>query len=57
MFAAQCHVDLKNEVHLNDNTLEIHQTSGDTAIVDGNNNLTIHGERVELNAEQKASHR
>lgn len=53
VFAAQCHVDLKSEVHLNDNTLEIHQTSGDTAIVDGNNNLTIHGERVELNAEQK----
>lgn len=51
--AAQCHIGLQNEIHLNERQLEIHQTSGDSAVVDGNNELTIHGERVPLSAEQK----
>ncbi|WP_159738104.1 YggN family protein [Vibrio atypicus] len=53
VYAAQCKVDLKNEIHLSGDKLEIHQVSGDTAIVDADNNVTIHGERIELNSEQK----
>ncbi|UPQ88530.1 YggN family protein [Vibrio sinaloensis] len=52
-FAAQCHIDLKNDIRLNDERLEIHQVSGETAIVDQNNNLTIHGESIELSADQQ----
>lgn len=53
VYAAQCKVDLKNEIHLSGNKLEIHHASGDTAIIDEQNNLTIHGERIELDASQK----
>ncbi|NVD07347.1 DUF2884 family protein [Vibrio sp. JPW-9-11-11] len=53
VFAAQCNIDLKNDIRLNDERLEIHQTSGETAVVDENNNLTIHGERIELSADQQ----
>lgn len=53
VYAAQCKVDLKNEIHINGERIEIHQTSGDTAIVDENNNLTIHGEKIELDDSQK----
>lgn len=53
VYAAQCKVDLKNEIHLNGERIEIHQISGDTAIVDENNNLTIHGEKIELDDGQK----
>lgn len=54
-YAAQCKVDLKNEVHLNGERIEIHQTNGATAIVDANNDLTIHGEKIELDDGQKQS--
>lgn len=53
VYAAQCKVDLKNEIHLNDNKLEIYQTSGEVAVLDDKNNLTIHGEQIELDPEQK----
>ncbi len=54
-WASQCRVDLKNEVHLNGEQLEIHQKNGDTAIVDGQDNLTIHGEAIPLDADQRAA--
>ncbi|USD31940.1 MULTISPECIES: YggN family protein [Vibrio] len=52
-YAAQCNVDLKNDIRLNDKTLEIHQKGGDTAIVDAENTLTIHGEEIPLDASQQ----
>lgn len=52
-YAAMCKVDLKNEVHLNGQSVEILHTNGESAIVDANNNLLIQGERVELDQEQK----
>lgn len=52
-YAAQCKVDLKNEVHLNSERIEILQTSGEKAIVDADNNLLIHGEKIELDSEQQ----
>ncbi|MCG9578343.1 YggN family protein [Vibrio tubiashii] len=52
-YAAQCKVDLKNEIHLNGERIEIVQTSGEKAIVDADNNLLIHGEKIELNNEQQ----
>lgn len=52
-YAAQCKVDLKNEIHLNGERIEIVQTSGEKAIVDADNNLHIHGEKVELDNEQQ----
>jgi len=53
VYAAQCKVDLKNEIHLNGERLEILQTSGEKAVVDAGNNLLIHGEKIELDREQQ----
>ena len=52
-YAAQCKVDLKNEIHLNGERIEIVQTSGEKAVVDADNNLLIHGEKIELDNEQQ----
>ena len=54
-WAAQCKVDLKNEVHLTGEQLEIHQKNGDTAIVDAHDNLIIHGETIPLDNDQRAA--
>ena len=54
-FAAQCRVDLKNELRIDEQKVEIHQVNGDTAILDGNNDLYIHGEKVALDADQQAA--
>ncbi|EKK9985517.1 YggN family protein [Vibrio vulnificus] len=53
--ATQCRVDIKNEVRLDGEVLEIHQTNGDKAVVDASNNLYIHGEKIELNGDQQAA--
>ncbi|NVC62066.1 DUF2884 family protein [Vibrio sp. 05-20-BW147] len=53
--ASQCRVDIKNEVRLDGEVLEIHQTNGDKAVVDASNNLYIHGEKIELNDDQQAA--
>ncbi|MGD8173183.1 YggN family protein [Vibrio sp. TRT 21S02] len=53
IWAAQCQVDLKNEIRLGGQQLEIHQANGETAILDDNDNLVIHGEKIELDAGQK----
>lgn len=55
LMAAQCKVDIKNEIHLDGQRLEIHQTSGATAVVDEDNNLMIHGDVIPLDSEQKAA--
>ena len=54
-FAAQCRVDLKNELRIDDQKVEIHQVNGDTAVFDENNDLYIHGEKVELDTDQQAA--
>ncbi len=54
-YSAQCRIDINNEVHLDGQSLEIHQTSGDKAVVDQNNNLFIKGQQVELDSEQKVA--
>ncbi|MDF4805665.1 chemotaxis protein, partial [Vibrio parahaemolyticus] len=37
-YAAQCRVDIHNEVRMDGQSLEIRQTSGDKAVVDEDNN-------------------
>ncbi|MCB5357609.1 YggN family protein [Vibrio lentus] len=54
-FAVQCRVDLKNELRIDEQKVEIHQVNGDTAILNGNNDLYIHGEKVALDADQQAA--
>lgn len=54
-YAAQCRIDLKNQLTLHGEQIEITQADGDTAKVDGDNNLFIHGEKIALDAEQTAS--
>lgn len=53
VYAAQCRVDIKNEIHLNEQSVEIHQTSGETAVIDANGKLHIHGEVIELDSAQQ----
>ncbi|WP_180275356.1 YggN family protein [Vibrio coralliilyticus] len=53
VYAAQCQVELKNDIRINGETLEIHQVSGDSAIVNADNTLTIHGEVIPLDASQQ----
>ncbi len=55
LWAAQCHVEIKHEVHLDGKTLEIHRTDGDAAIIDQHNRLTIKGKPVSLSAEQQSA--
>ncbi|MCF7481246.1 YggN family protein [Vibrio sp. J1-1] len=54
-YTAQCRVDINNEVRMDGQNLEIHQSTGDTAVVDEQNNLFIKGEQVQLDADQKAA--
>ncbi|CAM2758375.1 YggN family protein [Vibrio mytili] len=54
-YSAQCRVDIHNEVRMDGQSLEIRQTSGDTAVVDEDGNLVIKGESIELDADQKAA--
>ncbi|SDH68664.1 Protein of unknown function [Vibrio xiamenensis] len=54
-WASQCRVDLQNEVHLDGEQLEIHHKNGDTAIVDAQDNLIIHGETIPLDSDQRAA--
>ncbi|GLT17219.1 chemotaxis protein [Vibrio zhanjiangensis] len=51
--AAQCKVDLKNDIRLNGERLEIHQQDGNTAVVDSQNRLMIEGKEVTLEPEQQ----
>ncbi|MGF1719854.1 YggN family protein [Vibrio kyushuensis] len=53
--AGQCKVNLKNEIHLNSEQLEVVQVSGDTAVVDTNNDLYIAGKKIELDEQQKSA--
>ncbi|WP_299689552.1 YggN family protein [uncultured Vibrio sp.] len=54
-FAAQCRVDLKNELRIDDQSVEIHQADGDTAVIDNNYDLYIDGAKVDLDAAQQAA--
>ncbi|MGY0614107.1 YggN family protein [Vibrio sp. FJH11] len=54
-YSAQCRVDINNEVRMDGQSLEIRQSTGEKAVVDEDNNLFIKGEKVELDADQKAA--
>ncbi len=54
-YAAQCRVDINNEVRMDGQNLEIRQTTGEKAVVDEDNNLFIKGEQIALDNEQKAA--
>ncbi len=53
VWAAQCKVDVQNEVHLKGANVEIHAANGDTAVMDDNNRLYLHGEEIELDSNQQ----
>ncbi len=53
VFAGQCKVDVQNEVHLSGSNVEIHTTSGETALMDEDNRLYLHGEQIELDSSQQ----
>lgn len=53
--AAQCRIDIQNQVTLDGEKIEIAHSDGEKAVVDGDNNLFIHGEKIQLDAEQQAA--
>ena len=53
VYAGQCKVDVQNEVHLSGSNVEIHTTSGETALMDEDNRLYLHGEQIELDSSQQ----
>lgn len=53
VWAAQCKIDVQNEVHLSGSSVEIHTTSGDKAVMDERNRLYLHGEQIELDRSQQ----
>lgn len=54
-WAAQCQVDIQNEVHLNTQRVEILRSSSDKALIDKQNNLYIQGKKMVLSADQQAA--
>ncbi|OLQ91532.1 chemotaxis protein [Vibrio panuliri] len=52
-YAAQCRVDLKNQISLDGEQVEITQADGGSAKLDGDNNLYIHGKKIALSEEQQ----
>lgn len=54
LWAAQCQqLDVKNELHLNGSDVEVHTISGQTAVMDHNNDLYLAGEKQTLTPEQQ----
>ena len=53
--AAQCRVDVKNEVHINSEHVEIHRADGQIATMTANNQLSIDGKSVPLDSEQASA--
>lgn len=54
-YAAQCTVDVQNEVHLDGHQVKIFKEEGAKVVIDQNNDLYISGEKITLNAiQQKA---
>ncbi|WP_322802992.1 YggN family protein [Vibrio alfacsensis] len=54
-YAAQCRIDINNEVRMDGQNLEIVHANGEKAVVDEENNLFIKGELIELDTDQKAA--
>ena len=54
VWAAQCRVDVKNEIHLDGSKVEIHRADGQVAKLQPDNNVVIDGKKVNLNDEQKS---
>lgn len=55
LLAAQCHVNIKNEVRLDGKNMEIRQANGDKAVINQNNQLIIKGQRVALDHQQTSA--
>lgn len=53
--AAQCRVDVQNEIHLDGKAIEVVQINGSSARIEANNDLYIHGEKIELTEDQQAA--
>ncbi|MFC5078352.1 hypothetical protein VTH8203_04154 [Vibrio thalassae] len=53
MAIGQCGVDIKNEVHLDGEQVEIVKASSSKVLIDEDNNLFINGKPIELNQLQK----
>ena len=53
--ASQCRVDIKNEVHIRNDQVEIHRADGQIATLAANNQLQIDGQSVALNSEQASA--
>ncbi|MGL6314469.1 DUF2884 family protein [Vibrio sp. WXL103] len=53
MAAAQCRVDINNEVHIKGDTLEIVQSETHKLVVDGDDQLAVEGEILPLTPEQR----
>lgn len=54
-YAAQCRVDLQNQVTLDGEKIAITQADGDVATVDADNNVFIDGKKLNLTPEQEAA--
>lgn len=52
--AAQCRIDIKNEVHLNQESVDIQQENGNTAVLQ-KNAIQVAGQWLSLNADQQAA--
>lgn len=55
IWAAQCRVDVKNEVHLNGQQIEVHKTSGEVLLMDNQNNVYVQGKPLALDAAQRSA--
>ncbi|SJL82218.1 DUF2884 family protein [Vibrio palustris] len=54
VWASQCRVDVKNEVHLDGQKVEIHRQDGSVAKLDENNHVLINDQSLSLNPQQRS---
>ncbi|OEE75961.1 YggN family protein [Vibrio genomosp. F6] len=53
VYAVQCNVDIENEVHLNGSDLEIYKDGTPKVLINDDNHLYIHGEKIQLDDKQQ----
>ncbi len=51
--AAQCDISIKNDVHIGDSELEIEHQGEIAVVMDDDNHLYIHGDKIELDPDQE----
>jgi hypothetical protein len=54
-YASQCHVGVKNELHLDGQRVKIHRSSGEILLLDKDNRAYISGTQVALSSQQKSA--